>query len=59
MNTNPKRDEKVDAVLFYSEKTKGALSTSHSTNRALPAISLNSAPGSLDLKRVAVMMMMY
>jgi hypothetical protein len=34
--------------------TAGALSTSHSTDTALPAISLNSAPGSGDRMRVAM-----
>lgn len=39
--------------LLLSLNTSGALSINHSIKSALPAISLNSAPGSLERIRVA------
>ena len=55
-STNTIKTSKLSIQIFIL-KICGALSTSHSTERALPAISLNSAPGSLDLIRVANIIM--
>src|SRR5258707_15657298 len=49
----PVRKKRIYGHHSDARKTTGAFSTSHSIKRALPAISLNSAPGSLDRINVA------
>jgi hypothetical protein len=43
-----------DQLLLFLWNMNGAFSTSHSIKRALPAMSLNSAPGAGDRIKVAV-----
>lgn len=44
-----------DQLVLFLWNMNGAFSTSHSTNSAFPAMSLNSAPGAGDRINVAVM----
>jgi hypothetical protein len=48
-----REERKINDTIDHEGKMRGAFSMNHSTERALPAMSLNSAPGSRERISVA------